>query len=296
MIASPPVISSTDFDLQTWSWQGHDICHTSVGSGPPLVLVHGFGASIGHWRRNASAWADAGYQVFVLDLLGFGSSAKPPLEYSLELWEALLRDYWHEHVGEPAVFIGNSIGALLSLMMVARSPELTRGAVLLNCAGGLNHRPDELPFFLRGPMAMFTNIATSSLIGPLLFNVVRQKHQIRRSLKQVYDNQAAVTDELVEMLYRPSCDPGAQKVFAAILRGPAGSPPEELLPLVDRPLLVAWGEKDPWTPVDRGRLYEKYSDLVKFVPISNAGHCPHDERPEVVNPLVLDWLATLSFD
>lgn len=274
-------------------WRGHEIRYTVCGEGQPLILVHGFGASVGHWRRNMPAWAESGYRAIALDLLGFGDSDKPPLSYSLELWESLLQDFSRELVGEPAVFIGNSIGALLSLMMAARSPDLTRGAVLLNCAGGLNHRPSELPFFLRGPMQIFTNVATSPAFGPVLFNLVRQKRQIRRSLSEVYSNRAAITDELVDMLHKPSCDPGAQAVFASILSGPAGIPPEDLLPVVDRPLLVAWGEDDPWTPIDRGRFYEKYSDRVTFVPIPNAGHCPHDERPEVINPLVLDWLATL---
>lgn len=292
MIA-PPALLSIDPVCSTWTWRDYGVRYQVAGDGKPLVLIHGFGASIGHWRKNVPAWAQAGYRVYALDLLGFGDSDKPPLDYSLELWETLLRDFWQERVGEPAVFVGNSIGALLSLMMVARSPELTRGAVLLNCAGGLNHRPHELPFFLRGPMEIFTNIATSVGFGPLVFNLVRKKHQIRRSLTQVYSNQAAITDELIEMLYRPSCDPGAQKVFASILSGPAGSTPEELLPAVEHPLLVAWGEDDPWTPIDRGRHYERYSDRVQFVPIPNSGHCPHDERPDIVNALVLDWLATL---
>lgn len=50
---------------------------------------------------------------------------------------------------EPAVFVGNSIGALLSLMMLANHPDLARGGILLNATAGLNHRPDELTLPLR---------------------------------------------------------------------------------------------------------------------------------------------------
>ncbi|MEM9503430.1 MAG: alpha/beta fold hydrolase, partial [Cyanobacteria bacterium P01_E01_bin.43] len=109
---------------QEWIWQGHRICHTVQGSGLPLVLIHGFGASIGHWRKNIPELAAAGYQVHAIDLLGFGQSDKAELDYAVEVWEALLQDYWREHIGQPAVFVGNSIGGLLALMMLAHSPEM----------------------------------------------------------------------------------------------------------------------------------------------------------------------------
>jgi pimeloyl-ACP methyl ester carboxylesterase len=264
-----------------------------MGSGRPLVLLHGFGASLGHWRKNLPALAEAGYCVYAIDLLGFGSSDKPSLPYSLDLWQELVRDFWHDRIQQPTIFIGNSIGALLSLMLVANSPDLAAGGVLLNCAGGLNHRPSELSFPLRLVMGTFSRAVNSAWIGPFLFDRIRQKPRIRSTLKQVYGNREAITDELVELLHAPSCDRGAQQVFASILSAPPGPRPEDLLPQVRHPLLVLWGEADPWTPINRGREYAHYSDRVKFVPIPNTGHCPHDERPDIVNPLILDWLARL---
>lgn len=287
-------------EKQTWTWQGHRICHTIQGSGQPLVLVHGFGASIGHWRKNIPVLAAAGYQVHALDLLGFGDSDKPPLTYTLELWESLLQDYWREHIGRPAVFVGNSIGGLITLMMLAYAPEMAQAGVLLNCAGGLNHRPEELNLPLRMIMGTFSQVVNSNLLGPLVFNEVRRKFRIRGSLKQVYRNREAITDELVELLYRPACDPGAQKVFASILSAPPGPKPADLLPHIKQPLLVLWGENDPWTPIQGADVYRELSATeaiapsVTFHAIPDTGHCPHDERPDVVNPLVIDWLQTLE--
>lgn len=45
--------------------------------GPPILLIHGFGASVGHFRRNFPVLVGAGYRVYAVDLLGFGSSDKP---------------------------------------------------------------------------------------------------------------------------------------------------------------------------------------------------------------------------
>jgi pimeloyl-ACP methyl ester carboxylesterase len=287
----PPVLTPV-----TWQWQGHTITYTVAGEGPPLVLVHGFGASLGHWRKNIPALAAEGYRVFALDLLGFGASAKPPLDYSLELWQQLLQDFWQTFIGEPTVFVGNSIGALLSLIMAVEHPDLSRGAVLLNCAGGLNHRPEELPLPLRWLMGTFSRVVNTPGVGQFLFNQVRRPSQIRRTLHQVYRNHEAITEELVDLLYQPSCDPTAHSVFAAILRAPAGPSPQQLLPHLKRPLLVLWGEDDPWTPLAGGRLFEQYAGPapVQFQGIAQTGHCPHDERPEVVNALVLNWLSTLA--
>lgn len=279
----------------TWDWCSYPISYTVVGTGQPLLLIHGFGASIGHWRHNIPVLAAAGYQVYAIDLLGFGSSAKPDLDYTVELWQELLYDFWQAHIQAPTVVIGNSIGGLLGLMLLANHPDMARGGVLLNCAGGLNHRPDELNWPLRTVMGIFTSLVRSAVVGPLVFNQIRQKHRIRRTLFQVYRNHDAITEDLVELLHAPSCDPGAQKVFASVLTAPPGPSPVELLPQVQVPLLVLWGAADPWTPISGAKMYQEWAAThpLTFIPIADAGHCPHDDRPETVNALILDWLRTM---
>lgn len=282
------------FEKFVWTWQGYKIQYTVMGTGRPLLLVHGFGASIGHWRKNIPVLANTGYKVFALDLLGFGGSEKAPINYSVEVWVELLKDFWATHIQEPAVLIGNSIGALLSLIVLVEHPEIAAGGVLINSAGGLSHRPHELNPPLRIVMAAFNKVVRSPITGKLVFNRIRQKAQIRRTLYQVYCDRAAVTDELVDLLYTPACDPGAQQVFASILTAPPGPTPAELLPKIERPLLIIWGAADPWTPITGAKIYEQASKNgkdIQIVPIPNAGHCPHDEVPDVVNAQIIDWLG-----
>ena len=284
------------FEKQFWTWRGYKIQYTVMGSGQPLVLVHGFGASIGHWRKNIPVLANAGYRVFVLDLLGFGGSDKAVVDYSVELWVELLKDFWHKHIQEKAVFIGNSIGALLSLTVAAEHPEITESTVLINSAGGLSHRPHELNPPLRFVMGTFNKLVNHPITGKFVFNNIRRKSQIRRTLYQVYRNREAVTNELVDMLYQPSCEPGARQVFASILTAPPGPSPCELLPKVESPLLVIWGADDPWTPITGAKIYEQAKENgknIKIVPIPGAGHCPHDEVPEIVNQQIIEWLKSL---
>ncbi|WP_009543067.1 alpha/beta fold hydrolase [Crocosphaera subtropica] len=282
-----------------WYWQGHRIKYTVQGQGEPLLLIHGFGASIGHWRNNIPHLAQGNYRIYALDLLGFGGSDKPQLNYTVELWRDLIKDFWQDHINEPTIFVGNSIGGLLTLMIMAEYPQISKGGVLINCAGGLNHRPDELNFPLRLIMGSFTKLVNSSVTGTFIFNRIRQKHRIRRTLYQVYCDRKAVTDELVDILYQPSCDPGAQKVFASVLTAPPGPHPQTLLPKIDQPLLVLWGTNDPWTPIKGSAMYQeraKNGQNTTFYPIEKAGHCPHDEKPQQVNQLILTWLNSLSFN
>ncbi len=297
MTGTTQQLPSVTLEKFVWTWQGHKIQYTVMGTGRPLVLVHGFGASIGHWRKNIPVLADAGYRVFAVDLLGFGGSDKAPINYTVDVWVELLKDFWDAHIQEPAVFIGNSIGALISLMVLAEYPEISAGGVLINSAGGLSHRPHELNPPLRMVMGAFNRFVRSPITGTFVYNRIRQKSQIRRTLYQVYHNREAVTDELVDILYTPSCDPGAQQVFASILTAPPGPSPEELLPKITRPLLVIWGADDPWTPITGAKIYEQACENgkdIKIVPIPNAGHCPHDEVPEVVNAQIVAWLAQNS--
>lgn len=292
-LSKQQLVAKATFEKVFWTWRGYKIQYTVIGRGQPLILIHGFGASIGHWRKNIPVLADAGYKVFAIDLLGFGASDKPILDYSQKLWVELLKDFWETHIQEPTIFVGNSIGGLLSLAVMAEHPEITAGGVLINCAGGLNHRPNELNLFLQFSIRSFIQLLRSPIIGTFLFDRIRHKDRIRRTLYQVYLNREAVTDELVELLHTPSCDPNAQQVFALILSAPPGVSSKELLAKVKSPLLVIWGADDPWTPINGVKIFQDALDHgqdIKIVPIPGAGHCPHDEVPELVNPQIVEWL------
>lgn len=281
--------------VANWQWQGHEICYwVAEPEGPitatPIVLLHGFGASAGHWRKNIARLAQ-GRRVYALDWLGFGASAKPLLAYNLELWEQQLADFCLEVVRERVVLIGNSIGALVALMTSAHHTDLVCAAVLINCAGGLSHRPSELPPLVRPVMGAMQMILRIPGLAETFFEYARSRRNIRNTLKRVYINHDAVSDELVELLYQPSTTPGAAKVFVSVLTADAGPAPEELLPQVHCPLLVLWGEKDPWTPIARGREFTDHAPGAEFIPLTGLGHCPHDEDPEQVNRIILEWLV-----
>jgi len=109
-----------------------------------------------------------------------------------------------------------------------------------------------------------------------------------------------VDDDLVELIYLPSEDKGALETFVSILTGPPGPRPDKLVRegKVDVPILFLWGDKDPFTPMDGpiGQYFKglpEERDDVTFVTLPSVGHCPHDDRPDLVHAEMLPWLENL---
>ncbi|MBE9202831.1 alpha/beta fold hydrolase [Synechocystis salina LEGE 06099] len=278
-----------------WQWQGHKVHYVQAGQPqadrPSLLLVHGFGASTDHWRKNIEE-LQAQFQVWAIDLLGFGRSDKPAQEYSGQLWEQQLLDFIDQVIGEKTVVAGNSLGGYASLCAAANGGDKIAGVVLLNSAGPFGDQISERSINLA--QKMIQSLMLQPLPSYLLFQYLRRKPTIRKTLKKVYVDQTAVTDRLVEEIYRPSCDVGAAQVFASVFKSPQGEMVDKLLAKLQAPLLVIWGEGDPWMRVKERsvKFRQHYPQLTEhFLP---AGHCPHDEDPSTVNRLMRDWLATIG--
>ncbi|NEO03013.1 MAG: alpha/beta fold hydrolase, partial [Moorea sp. SIO3I7] len=226
------------------------------------------------------------------DLLGFGRSGKPDGEYSGNLWRDQLDDFITEVIGQPVVLAGNSLGGYAALCVAAQRPSSAAGLVLLNSAGPFS---DTQPATKVNPVKKVLNQVTKSIfLQPwasfLLFQYLRRPSIIRKTLQKVYLDQGAVTQQLVDEIYRPSCDPGAAQVFASVFKSPQGEKVDVLLEQMTCPLLMLWGEGDPWIKSrERGAKFrEYYPQLTEYY--LQAGHCPHDEIPEQVNNLIRSWV------
>lgn len=281
--------------IQQWQWQGQSIAYEQAGeAGPALVLIHGFGASSFHWRKNLAVLGQT-HRVYAVDLLGFGRSAKPtpnqPLSYTFETWGQQILDFCRDIVQGPAFLVGNSIGCIVALQAAVTQPKTVQGLVLLNCSLRLLHdrKRQSLPWYRSVGTPIIQSLLGIKPIGQSFFQSLAKAKVVDRVLRQAYGRKAEVTPELVEALVEPSRDPGAVEVFLAFVRYSQGPLPEDLLPQVSCPVLVLWGAEDPWEPIDLGRNLAAVPQVEHFIPLPGVGHCPQDEAPELVNPLVRDW-------
>ncbi|WP_218080988.1 alpha/beta fold hydrolase [Anthocerotibacter panamensis] len=283
-----PSTASTFPVSHFWTWRGYPIHYVESGlahQGTPLLLIHGCGASTEHWRKNIAVLA-ASHPVYAIDLLGFGRSAKPELVYSGDLWRDQLRDFCAYVVKAPVIVVGNSLGGYASLVLAADCPEWTAGVALLNSAG----------FFAEDrPVGTWRTwfadqgrrMCAHHWVNWWLFQCFRRPSMIRKVLLKVYRDPSAVTEQLIESIYRPSCDPGAAKVFRALLKAPQRFV-DELLTQLSRPLLLLWGEWDPCLTLQEARKFLRCYPKAQLKTIP-AGHCPQDEQPEMVNRYLLEW-------
>ena len=79
-------------------------------------------------------------------------------------------------------------------------------------------------------------------------------------------------------------------LFRSFTRYSQGPLAEDLLPRLCCPTIFLWGTADPWEPWELGRELAKFPAVEAFIPLEGVGHCPQDEAPDLVNPLLQDWI------
>ena len=306
------ILGGPDFAIKKWTWRGSDIRYCSAGpeDGTPVVLVHGFGASLDYYRHPIRQLSSEGYRVYALDLLGFGGSSKPlgDTEYGIELWKSQVLDFAGTFCKKDWVVAGNSIGGLVAVNCAADGDGV-KGLLLFNCAGGSNNKfviTDELtPWYLKlFAVPIFSTLDVllkNAGFARWLFERTKTPENVQATLQSVYGNKAAVDDELVESILRPADDPNALDVFVRVLTGDPGTTPEKIMPRVDVPTHLVWGDNDPFTPLDgpygkyfAGLAADESLPGVTLSVIPNAGHIPFDDYPEESGAAVLPFLRSLA--
>ncbi|KAK6125664.1 hypothetical protein DH2020_040590 [Rehmannia glutinosa] len=258
-----------------WTWRDRKIHYVVEGEGFPIVLIHGFGASAFHWRYNIPELAK-NYKVYALDLLGFGWSEKALIEYDALVWRDQVVDFVKEIVKEPTVLVGNRqvLGGFTALVAAALLQDQVKGVVLLNSAGQFGDASTA-------PIESEENVLQKFVLKPLkeifqrvflgfLFWQAKQPARIESVLKSVYINAANVDDYLIDSITRPADDPNAGEVYYR----------------------YEMNRLDPWVGPAKALRIKEFYPQTSIVNLQ-AGHCPHDEVPELVNKALLDWLPTL---
>ena len=244
------------------------------------------------------------HRAYAMDLLGYGYSDKPDPKaggaspnalYSFETWGAQAVDFLKAVVGGPAFLICNSVGGIVGLQAAATAPSLARGVQLLDVSLRMLHVTKQAAW-QRPAVAAVQALLRDTPLGPAFFASLAKPGAVKNVLRQCYGDAGAVTDELVDVILTPGLQPGAAAVFLDFISYSSGPLAEGLLPACEAagvPVSVLWGAADPWEPVAAARaLYAPPAPAVEeFVELPGVGHCPQDEAPGVVNPLIAAFVA-----
>lgn len=297
-------ISASPIAHQFWTWKPDDrrtfrIAYQQQGDrGIPVILIHGFGAGTFHWRKNLPELA-MNARVYAIDLLGFGKSDQPTpkeeADYTFETWAQQILDFCREVIGEPALLVGNSIGCVVAMQAAVDGAEWIKGVALLNCSLRLLHdRKRSTQPFYKQFAPILQNVLQYKPIGHWFFNQLARPKTVKKVLLQAYQRPEAVTDELVNDLLEPAKNPKAADVFLAFTAYSQGPLPEDLFPRLQCPAIVLWGQEDPWEPIALGREFAQYPAVKQFIELPGLGHCPQDEAPEIVNPILNNWIRSFT--
>ncbi len=297
--------------LGTWQWQGQTVSYVAQAPaspvGPavqPVLLIHGFGACKEHWRHNLPALARQ-RPVFAIDLIGFGASSKPPsrlvgepadgagLTYSIDLWADQVAAFAREVIGTPMQLVGNSIGGVVALAAAIRLGGDVGQVILIDCAQRSldDRRLGEQPPLRRIGRPLLKRLVRQRWLTGRLFRWLANPGVVRRVLALAYPSGGGLDDQLVQLLLTPARSPGAEESFRGFINLFRDRLAPDMLAELAIPVRLLWGEADPWEPVAEARRWaEVYPSVRELEVLPGLGHCPHDESPAQVNPMLDRWL------
>jgi 4,5:9,10-diseco-3-hydroxy-5,9,17-trioxoandrosta-1(10),2-diene-4-oate hydrolase len=256
------------------------------GGGTPVILLHGLGGYIENWDLNMAALAQE-RQVYAVDLVGFGLSDKPQVEYTIPYLTTFVHKFMQALDIERATLVGESMGGIISLWFAQQYPEQVEKLVLEG-SGGLGK---EVSIFLR--------IMTLPVLGEYLARPSRKGSEDLQKL--VFYNQGLIMDEWIEEDYQMSNQPGAQRCFLSALRSigniwgvkrEVDTPILEGLEKIEVPTLIIWGEQDQIIPVAHAHAAAEGLPNARLHIFDGCGHVPNIERAEEFNQLVTAFLSS----
>jgi pimeloyl-ACP methyl ester carboxylesterase len=249
-------------------------------NGPTVVFTNGYSIPHHLWDRTFQPLAEAGFRVLRFDQFGRGWSDRPGIDYSPDLFDRQLDDLLQAlNISAPVSLVGSSMGGIVASIFADRHPERVDKLVLIDPAGMMN--PPVFPMSaLMIPVAgeLFMNISGDRMLpagmASDLLHPETCPEYVGKYLPQMKVNgfkRALLSTMRSRMLFNQ------RAVY-------------ERLGKTNRQILILWGRFDRTIPLEIGQEISRLLPQAAFHVIEDAGHVPHYERPEVVNPMVIEFL------
>jgi len=254
------------------------------GSGDPVLLIHGFGASSYSWRYLGPELAKR-HRVILVDLKGFGKSPKPLDEhYSIHDQVRLVSNLIREHDLTGVTLVGHSYGggvALLLAMHLSGDARYAPRRLILIDNVAFRQR---LPFFVR---------LLQSPAGALVVAVLPNRLLVRNILELAYFDDGKIPAESVTAYAQALESRGGR--HALVRTAECIMPPDiDALPArygdIKVRTLILWGREDEIVPLAIGERLHRALGNSRLVVVDRCGHIPHEECPEVAAQAVLKFL------
>ncbi|MFZ0792386.1 MAG: alpha/beta fold hydrolase [Candidatus Korobacteraceae bacterium] len=248
---------------------GRNIRYYDTGSGPTMALIHGIGGDADDWAFCLRPLS-ASHRVIALDLLGFGRSDKPVIDYSIAGFVKVLERFFRTLDIERATLIGGSLGGWIAAAFALQFPDMVDKLVLVDSAG----------------------VAEGAAELPVDLHLSTHAH-MREVFEQLFYDKTLATDDLVDLAYQQHLERGDGYTIDSVLRNlHAGRERVDAsIANLRMPVLLVWGEQDAMIPVETGRRLHQLMPGSSLQVIPECGHLPALEKPAEFVRSVLEFLA-----
>lgn len=258
---------------------GYDIHVQEVGSGPPVVFIHGSGpgaSGASNFRGNIDAFVDAGFRVILPDLIGYGQSSKPVgIDYTLQLFTDTMHEALLAHGVTHADLVGNSLGGGIALLLAMDKPGFV-GKLVLMAPGCV---AEQASYFTMPGIAKMV----SGFGGPD-FNLDEQRRLVSNLVHPDFAGQ--IPDALIRERFEVART--QPKDVLARMRTPNLGP---RLGEVSKPIFVLWGLNDEFCPESHARLFLDQCSDVRTMTFARTGHWVQVERAAEFNAYTTRFLT-----
>lgn len=251
---------------------------------PPMILIHGYTASVYVWKTVAPMLAEKGFRVIAIDLIGFGYTEKPRwFEYTIAAQARMIARFMNRLGRGRAHILGSSYGGAVAATLALDYPERIEKLVLVDAV--IN---DELKSHPILKLASVRGIG--ELITPFLADSRRlMRHRMMGTIHQ--SNHHLVNRDRIDSIRRPLFAADGHHSLLATSRAWDANRIEQDASLISQPTLIIWGEEDTVIPIRNGYKLQSeilHSELVVF---KDCGHVPQEERSELFANKVAEFCS-----
>jgi pimeloyl-ACP methyl ester carboxylesterase len=273
-----------------YPWKYGDMFYEVKGArdAKPLLLIHGFGpgASSYEWRKNVDALAQQ-FRVYTLDLLGYGLSDRPAIDYTAETFTDLISDFIKEVIGKPTVVVAHGLTSAYVIADAYRRPQLFERLVLVAPP------PMMLQETYPGPLDnAWKTVLRLPVVGQFIYNLLSSRRSIRGYYdQQGYHNIGLITDDLVEYIYTSSHQSNARYPVASFLSNNLASDVHEPFARLQVPVIAVWGREGVLTPSEASEAFKRVNKRIEVRVLDKCSYHVQDEQSTAFNTLVREFAA-----
>lgn len=243
-----------------------------VGSGNPLLLIHGLGSSTRDWERQATAFSGT-HRVITVDLRGHGGSAKPEGRYTIALFAQDVIGLIQQLDVAPLAIVGISLGGMVGFQIASDQPELIDKLVVVNAL------PDN---------DLLAKARAQIVIRKLIVRLLGMRKMGEVLAGRLFPDESMVEERALMASRWAENDKSAyQRSFQAIVDWPGVTGD---LDRFNRPLLMISSDQD-YVPLDKKQPYLEKLPAMEHVVISDAHHGVPMERPAAFNEVLKRFLS-----